>query len=117
MGSRAAAGRRASSAPPATVVAPAGRPAERDGSGMKITCVGAGPGGLWFAIAAKVHDPGHEVTVLERRPPTSTYGWGIVYWHGMLQGVRAVDPATARHIAGGSVRWAGQRVVVQDRRP
>lgn len=84
---------------------------------MKILCVGGGPGGLWFAIAAKVHDPAHEVTVLERRPPNSTYGWGIVYWHRMLQEVRAVDPATARRLAGGSVRWPGQRVVVQDQGP
>ncbi len=84
---------------------------------MKILCVGGGPAGLWFAIAAKVYDPAHEVTVLERRPPNSTYGWGIVYWHRMLQEVRAVDPATARSLAGGSVHWPGQRVVVQDQGP
>jgi anthraniloyl-CoA monooxygenase len=84
---------------------------------MKIVCVGGGPGGLWFAIAAKVYDPTHEVTVLERRPPHSTYGWGIVYWHRMLQEVRAVDPATARRLVGGSVRWPGQRVVVEDQGP
>jgi anthraniloyl-CoA monooxygenase len=84
---------------------------------MKITCVGGGPGGLWFAIAAKLHDPTHEITVLERRPPNTTYGWGIVYWHDLLERVRRVDPVTARRIAGGSVRWAGQRVVVRDERP
>jgi hypothetical protein len=81
---------------------------------MKIACVGGGPGGLWFAIAATLHDPTHEITVLERRPPNTTYGWGIVYWHSLLEGMRQVDPATARQIADGSVRWAGQRVVVQD---
>jgi anthraniloyl-CoA monooxygenase len=84
---------------------------------MKIACVGGGPGGLWFAIAATLHDPTHEITVLERRPPNTTYGWGIVYWHSLLEGMRQVDPATARQIADGSVRWAGQRVVVQDERP
>jgi anthraniloyl-CoA monooxygenase len=84
---------------------------------VKILCVGGGPGGLWSAIAAKVYDPAHEVTVLERRPPDNTYGWGIVYWHRMLQEVRAVDPATARRLAEGSVHWPGQRVVVQDQGP
>jgi len=84
---------------------------------MNITCVGGGPGGLWFAIAATIADPTHQVTVLERRPPDTTYGWGIVYWDDLLAGVRRVDPATARELAAGSVRWAGQRVVIQDRRP
>src|SRR5688572_2022147 len=95
----------------------ASRPIRRGGPTMKIACVGGGPGGLWFAIGAKLLDPTHEITVLERRPPHSTYGWGIVYWHSLLEGVRQVDPATARQIAGGSVRWAGQRVVVQDKPP
>jgi 2-polyprenyl-6-methoxyphenol hydroxylase-like FAD-dependent oxidoreductase len=80
---------------------------------MKITCIGGGPGGLWFAIAATLLDPGHEITVLERRPPDTTYGWGIVYWDDLLDGVRRVDPETARELTAGSVQWAGQRVVIQ----
>jgi len=33
---------------------------------MKIACVGAGPGGLYFAISMKLRDPAHEVVVFER---------------------------------------------------
>ena len=84
---------------------------------MKIHCVGAGPAGLWFAIAAMTYDPGHDVTVFERRPPGTTYGWGIVYWDDLLDGASRVDPAAARAIRDGSIRWAGQRVCVQGRRP
>ena len=36
---------------------------------MKITCIGAGPAGLYFAISAKLRDAGHEITVIERDPP------------------------------------------------
>jgi anthraniloyl-CoA monooxygenase len=84
---------------------------------MRITCVGGGPGGLYFAIAAKAQDPACAITVLERRPPGTTYGWGVVYWDDLLDGVRRVDPPTARAIRAGSVRWPGQRVSVQDRPP
>jgi anthraniloyl-CoA monooxygenase len=84
---------------------------------MRITCVGGGPAGLYFAIVAKAQDPARAVTVLERRPPGTTYGWGVVYWDDLLDGVRRADPATARAIRAGSVRWPGQRVCVQDRPP
>lgn len=84
---------------------------------MRIRCIGAGPAGLWFAIAAKRHDPAHDITVFERRAPGTTHGWGIVYWDDLLDGVRRVDPATARQIRAHSVGWGGQRVCVQNRRP
>ncbi len=45
---------------------------------MRITCVGGGPAGLYFAVLAKLADPAHEVTVLERNPAGVTYGWGVV---------------------------------------
>ena len=35
---------------------------------MRITCVGGGPAGLYFAVLAKLADPANEVTVLERNP-------------------------------------------------
>ena len=32
---------------------------------MKIACIGAGPGGLYFAISMKLRNPEHEITVME----------------------------------------------------
>ena len=45
---------------------------------MKITCIGAGPAGLYLALLMKKHDPAHEVTVLERNRAGDTFGWGVV---------------------------------------
>ena len=35
---------------------------------MKVVCVGGGPAGLYFSILMKLHDRGHDLTVLERNP-------------------------------------------------
>ncbi|MCV2490657.1 FAD-dependent monooxygenase [Geodermatophilus sp. YIM 151500] len=53
----------------------------------------------------------------ERRAPSTTYGWGIVYWDDLLDGVRRIDSATAQALRTNSRKWAGQRVCVRDRRP
>ena len=37
---------------------------------MRIICAGGGPAGLYFAVLAKLADPAHEITVLDR-PSTS----------------------------------------------
>jgi 2-polyprenyl-6-methoxyphenol hydroxylase-like FAD-dependent oxidoreductase len=43
---------------------------------MRISCVGGGPAGLYFAILMKQRDSDHEITVFEREPAGLTYGWG-----------------------------------------
>ena len=45
---------------------------------MRIACLGGGPAGLYFAIAMKRRDPGHEIVVVERNRPDDTFGWGVV---------------------------------------
>ena len=79
---------------------------------MRITCVGGGPAGLYLAILMKRRDPGHDVTVLERNPAGVTYGWGVVFWDDLLEGLRANDPPTAQAIAADAFRWADQRILV-----
>ncbi|HKP88236.1 MAG TPA: NAD(P)-binding protein, partial [Blastocatellia bacterium] len=46
---------------------------------MKITIVGGGPSGLYFAILMKKLDPANRITVIERDGPNDTFGWGIVF--------------------------------------
>ncbi|GAB2622818.1 FAD-binding monooxygenase [Paractinoplanes abujensis] len=72
---------------------------------MRITCAGGGPAGLYFAVLAKLADPAHEVTVLERNPPGVTYGWGVVFWDDLLDDLFAYDPVSARRIWSAACQW------------
>ncbi|MEU6548158.1 FAD-dependent monooxygenase [Streptomyces sp. NPDC046859] len=72
---------------------------------MKVACVGGGPAGLYLSILLKLRDPSHDVTVHERNPEGTTYGWGVTYWRGLLDRLHAHDPVTARAIEASSVRW------------
>jgi anthraniloyl-CoA monooxygenase len=74
--------------------------------GRKITCVGGGPAGLYFAILAKRLDPDHAVTVIERNPEGITYGWGVVFWDGLLEDLDRTDPETASKVRDSAFRWS-----------
>ncbi|MEV6959949.1 FAD-dependent monooxygenase [Streptomyces sp. NPDC051207] len=81
---------------------------------MKVVCVGGGPAGLYLAILLKRQDPSHHITVHERNPEGSTYGWGVTYWRGLLDRLHTHDPASARALAGASVRWSDGVAHVRD---
>ncbi|MFJ2511698.1 FAD-dependent monooxygenase [Streptomyces griseoviridis] len=72
---------------------------------MKVACVGGGPAGLYLSILLKSRDPSHEITVHERGPEGSTYGWGVTYWRALLDRLHEHDPASARALDAHSVRW------------
>jgi 2-polyprenyl-6-methoxyphenol hydroxylase-like FAD-dependent oxidoreductase len=76
------------------------------GVGRKITCVGGGPAGLYFAILAKRLDPDQAVTVFERGPEGTTYGWGVVFWDGLLEDLERTDPETAQQVRKSAFRWS-----------
>ncbi|BBC29243.1 FAD-binding monooxygenase [Streptomyces graminofaciens] len=82
---------------------------------MKITCVGGGPASLYFSILMKRQDPSHDITVHERNPAGSTYGWGVTYWAELLDRLREVDPETALAIGADSVSWNAGVAHVRDR--
>ncbi|WP_214321172.1 FAD-dependent monooxygenase [Nonomuraea sediminis] len=82
---------------------------------MKVTCVGGGPAGLYFSILMKLRDPSHDITVHERNPAGSTYGWGVTYWGGLLGKLRESDPESARAIGEASVRWRDGVARIGDR--
>jgi anthraniloyl-CoA monooxygenase len=46
---------------------------------MRISIVGAGPAGLYFAILAKKAWPGWDIQVFERNRPDDTFGFGVVF--------------------------------------
>jgi len=82
---------------------------------MRITCVGGGPAGLYFAMVAKLRDPAREVVVVERNPPGTTYGWGVVYWDSLRHALHRVDAPSAREITARSVTWTGQQLRMGER--
>lgn len=84
---------------------------------MKVTCVGAGPAGLYLAILLKSRNPGHELTVYEQNPPGVTQGWGVVYWDDLIEDLQANDPASARAILDQSFRWVDQTVDIAGYEP
>ncbi|MBD0712376.1 MULTISPECIES: FAD-dependent monooxygenase [unclassified Streptomyces] len=83
---------------------------------MKLAIVGGGPAGLYLSILLKRQDPGHDVTVYERNPAGSTYGWGVTYWAGLLDKLREGDPESARAIAEASVTWTDGVAIVREER-
>ncbi|MCT9075907.1 FAD-dependent monooxygenase [Streptomyces fulvoviolaceus] len=72
---------------------------------VKVACIGGGPAGLYLSILLKRQDPSHDITVHERNPEGSTYGWGVTYWRGLLDRLHTHDPESARAIEEHSVRW------------
>lgn len=46
---------------------------------MKISVVGGGPGGLYFAILAKKAHPSWDIDVYERNRADDTFGFGVVF--------------------------------------
>ncbi|MCI2422226.1 FAD-dependent monooxygenase [Saccharopolyspora sp. K220] len=80
---------------------------------MKIVCIGAGPAGLYFAISAKLREPGHEIRVIEQDPPGATYGWGVGYGEDLLDTLFRNDPDSARRIRSASVLWEEQGIALR----
>ena len=72
---------------------------------MKIACVGAGPGGLYFAISMKLRDPAHEVVVFERNRPGDTFGWGVVFSDQTMENLKTNDPVSAQRMTDELAHW------------
>ncbi len=83
---------------------------------MKITCVGGGPTGLYFALLSKLRSPRSEITVIERNAPGATHGWGVTWGDELLDDLYTCDPVSARRLRGASLLW-GKQVVRIDGRP
>jgi len=63
----------------------------------------------------KMHDPSHEVTVLERNGPDDTFGWGVIFSNQTLENFRAADPETFAAIERSFARWDDIDVHVRGR--
>ena len=82
---------------------------------LKISVVGGGPGGLYFAILMKKADPRHAITVYERNRPDDTFGFGVVFSDETLDNIQNADPETFEAIARHFVYWGEIDIHVRGR--
>ena len=83
---------------------------------MKITIVGGGPSGLYFAILMKKLDPAHEITIIERDGPDDTFGWGIVFSDQTFSYLKDNDDPSYAAISSNCEIWDNVDVVHRDRK-
>src|SRR5919108_4451519 len=81
---------------------------------MRITIIGGGPAGLYFAILMKKADAAHQITIYERNGPDDTFGWGVVFSGKTLRNLRAADEATHAEITRDFEAWDNVDVVHRD---
>jgi anthraniloyl-CoA monooxygenase len=72
---------------------------------MKITVIGAGPGGLYFAILMKKARPAAEIHVYERNRADDAYGWGVVFSDETLSHFERADAQSYRAISQSFAHW------------
>ena len=73
---------------------------------MRIAVVGGGPGGLYLSILLRKIRPDCEVTVFDRRAPTDTFGFGVVFSDETLTVFEHADPETYSQIVERFTRWS-----------
>ncbi len=78
---------------------------------MRIVVLGGGPAGLYFALLARRLDSTHKVTVLERNPRGSTFGWGVVFSGKTLRFLEGQDVDTHARLRQKLATWENVDVV------
>jgi anthraniloyl-CoA monooxygenase len=78
---------------------------------MKVSVIGGGPGGLYFALLAKKAWPRWDITVYERNRPDDTFGFGVVFSDQTLDAFKAYDTITYERIRRRFAYWGDVDVV------
>jgi anthraniloyl-CoA monooxygenase len=83
---------------------------------MKITVLGGGPSGLYFAILIKKLDPSAETTIIERDGPDDTFGWGIVFSDQTFSYLEDNDYQSYQSITRACQTWDSVDIVHKDQK-
>src|SRR5215471_3328089 len=83
---------------------------------MKITIIGGGPAGMYFAILMKKANAAHDITIYERNGPDDTFGWGVVFSGRTLANLREADDLSHAAITSEFQAWDNVDVVHRDHR-
>ncbi len=78
---------------------------------MKVTVIGGGPGGLYFALLAKKAWPRWDITVYERNRPDDTFGFGVVFSDQTLDAFKIYDTVSYERIRRRFAYWGDVDVV------
>ena len=78
---------------------------------MKISIIGGGPGGLYFALLAKKRWPRWDVELHERNRADDTFGFGVVFSDATLGTFQDYDAASYESIRRSFAYWDDVEVV------
>jgi anthraniloyl-CoA monooxygenase len=78
---------------------------------MRITIIGGGPAGLYFAILMKKANAAHQIRIYERNGPDDTFGWGVVFSGKTLANLRTADEESHAEITKEFEAWDNVDVV------
>jgi len=78
---------------------------------MKITVIGGGPGGLYFALLTKKARPDFDIEIFEQNKADDTFGFGVVFSDETLDEFFAADPESYDLIRDQFSYW--QDIVVE----
>ena len=73
---------------------------------MKISVIGGGPGGLYFALLTKKRQPEFQIDVYEQNQADDTFGFGVVFSDETLDEFFAADPQSYDMIRGNFSYWS-----------
>ena len=83
---------------------------------MKISIIGGGPAGMYFAILMKKAKAAHDITIYERNGPNDTFGWGVVFSGRTLANLREADEVSHAEITRDFEAWDNVDVVHGDQK-
>lgn len=72
---------------------------------MKITVIGGGPGGMYFALLTKKHRPDFDIEIYEQNRPDDTFGFGVVFSDETLDEFFDADPESYELIRDNFSYW------------
>lgn len=78
---------------------------------MKISIIGGGPGGLYFALLAQKEWPHYDITVYERNRADDTFGFGVVFSDETLGIFREYDVPSYESIRRNFAYWDDVEIV------
>ncbi len=86
---------------------------------MKISVIGGGPGGLYFALLTKKRMPEAQIEVYEQNRADDTFGFGVVFSDDTLDEFLTADPESYEQVRASFAYWSdiviehrGERTIV-----